>query len=116
MKRYVLLPACLPACQRGCTKACSARSIARPMAAALLTVSSYSLSGTLSATRPAPACRWTSHSRRLGSLVDLGGGGEGSGQWWTWRRGGEGGRLGSHIAAHAGRHGSAPAVLACGVI
>lgn len=39
-----------------CTNACSARSIALPSAAALFNVSSYSLSGTLSATRPAPAC------------------------------------------------------------
>ena len=38
------------------TKACSARSMARPRAAALDTVSSYSASGTESATRPAPAC------------------------------------------------------------
>lgn len=37
------------------TKACSARSTARPSAAALFTVSSYSFSGTLSATMPAPA-------------------------------------------------------------
>lgn len=38
------------------TNAASARSTALPSAAALLTVSSYSLSGTLSATTPAPAC------------------------------------------------------------
>ncbi len=38
------------------TNACSARSIARPSAADLFTVSSHSLSGTESATRPAPAC------------------------------------------------------------
>lgn len=37
------------------TKACSARSTARPSAAALFTVSSYSDSGTESATSPAPA-------------------------------------------------------------
>jgi hypothetical protein len=49
----------VPHSHRGCTKACSAKSMALPIAAALLIVSSYSLSGTLSATRPAPACRTT---------------------------------------------------------
>lgn len=47
-------------CQRFCcegeTNANSARSIARPKAAALFTHSSNSASGTLSATKPAPAC------------------------------------------------------------
>ena len=54
-----LPPYCSPA-----RKACSARSIARPSAADLFTVSSYSASGLLSATIPAPACRYTLHSRR----------------------------------------------------
>lgn len=44
------------AAQPPSTKACSARSTARPSAAALFTVSSYSDSGTESATSPAPAC------------------------------------------------------------
>ena len=39
------------------TKELSARSIALPNAAALFTVSSNSLSGTLSMTTPAPACK-----------------------------------------------------------
>ena len=46
------------------SNASSARSMARASAAALFTVSWYSLSGSESATIPAPDCTWMVHSRR----------------------------------------------------
>ena len=52
-------------------KACSARSIARPRAAALLTVSSYSLRGSESATSPAPACNHKSASQQTAFSLAL---------------------------------------------